>query len=150
MHRGRFTSNGSLFELPKDGANRCWPSVEACDWDQDGDQDLFVGFTTGPYANQRVVYENTTSPGGPITFVDLGPLYTVPGNNPIGSGWFASVNILDWDDDGTATWDADDQLGFSPIGNSTTKFTGSYDGGGYTIDNLFINRPSTENVGFFG
>ena len=62
----------------------------------------------------------------------------------------ADESQVDWDDDGTATWDADDQLGFSPIGNSTTKFTGSYDGGGYTIDNLFINRPSTENVGFFG
>ena len=61
----------------------------------------------------------------------------------------ADESQVDWDDDGTATWDADDQLGFSPIGNSTTKFTGSYDGGGYTIDNLFINRPSTENVGFF-
>ncbi len=48
----------------------------------------------------------------------------------------------------TSGWNSGD--GFSPIGNDTTKFTGSYDGGGYTIDNLFINRPSTDNVGLFG
>jgi hypothetical protein len=40
--------------------------------------------------------------------------------------------------------------GFSPIGNSTTKFTGSYDGDGHTIDNLYINRSSTDYQGFFG
>ena len=40
--------------------------------------------------------------------------------------------------------------GWSPIGNSTTKFTGSYGGAGYTIDNLFINQSSTTYVGLFG
>lgn len=40
--------------------------------------------------------------------------------------------------------------GFSPIGNSSTEFSGSYDGGGYTIDNLYINRPSTEYIALFG
>ncbi|MGY6521966.1 MAG: PKD-like domain-containing protein, partial [Mongoliitalea sp.] len=40
--------------------------------------------------------------------------------------------------------------GWSPIGNSSTKFTGSYDGGGYTITGLSINRPTTDRVGLFG
>ena len=39
--------------------------------------------------------------------------------------------------------------GFIPIGNSTTQFTGNYDGGGYKIDNLFINNNSA-NIGLFG
>ncbi|MBI9038308.1 MAG: T9SS type A sorting domain-containing protein [Bacteroidales bacterium] len=40
--------------------------------------------------------------------------------------------------------------GFIPIGNSTTNFTGSYDGDGYSIDNLYINRTSNDYIGFFG
>jgi len=40
--------------------------------------------------------------------------------------------------------------GFSPIGNNTHYFTGSYDGQGHTIDSLFINRSSTDYIGFFG
>ena len=40
--------------------------------------------------------------------------------------------------------------GFIPIGNISTEFTGSYDGDGYTISNLFINRSGTDRVGFFG
>ncbi len=40
--------------------------------------------------------------------------------------------------------------GFSPIGNSTSKFSSSYDGNGYSISGLTINRGSTNNVGMFG
>ena len=46
----------------------------------------------------------------------------------------------------TATWGG----GFTPIGNDTTLFRGNFDGLGYTISNLFINRLSTSNVGLFG
>jgi hypothetical protein len=48
----------------------------------------------------------------------------------------------------SSVWD--DGAGFTPIGNSTTKFSGLYNGQGYTISNLFINRPETNDVGFFG
>ncbi|MBX3043014.1 MAG: hypothetical protein KIT33_02085 [Candidatus Kapabacteria bacterium] len=57
--------------------------------------------------------------------------------------------LVDWDGDGTADWDAQDQLGFSPIGNDVISFTGEYDGQGHTISNLFINRPAQEYVGLF-
>ncbi|WP_310558626.1 LamG-like jellyroll fold domain-containing protein [Flavobacterium sp.] len=40
--------------------------------------------------------------------------------------------------------------GFSPIGNATTQFRGSYNGGGNTITGLVINRPTTDYVGLFG
>lgn len=55
---------------------------------------------------------------------------------------------VDWDGDGSATWDTEDQKGFSPIGNSTTKFTGVYDGQEYSISNLFIDRATY--LGLFG
>jgi len=48
----------------------------------------------------------------------------------------------------TTAWDSGS--GFNPIGNETTSFTGSYNGKGYTIDNLYINRTSTKFIGLFG
>ena len=38
--------------------------------------------------------------------------------------------------------------GFSPIG--VTTFTGSFDGGGFTISHLYVNRPTTNYCGLFG
>ena len=53
---------------------------------------------------------------------------------------------VDWNNSGSAG----PTEGFSPIGNGTTNFTGSYNGADYTIDNLFINRPSASAIGLFG
>jgi len=39
---------------------------------------------------------------------------------------------------------------FGIIGNSTTKFTGTYDGQGYTISNLIISESGADYVGLFG
>jgi hypothetical protein len=55
----------------------------------------------------------------------------------------------DWDNDGSA--DGGSPAGFSPIGDASAKFSGSYDGSGYTISNLFINRGAAGfGVGLFG
>jgi hypothetical protein len=40
--------------------------------------------------------------------------------------------------------------GFEPVGNRTNPFTGSFDGQGYTISALNIDRPSSMDVGLFG
>lgn len=40
--------------------------------------------------------------------------------------------------------------GMIPVGNATTKFTGNFDGGDFTIDGLFINRPDEDYAGIFG
>ncbi len=56
-------------------------------------------------------------------------------------------------------WNVDHYEGFEPIAmdmnNSEyafqgTKFTGSFDGNGHSITNLFINRSSLDYVGLFG
>lgn len=39
---------------------------------------------------------------------------------------------------------------WTPIGNAKTPFTGKFDGAGFTIKNLNIKRPNTNNVGLFG
>ena len=40
--------------------------------------------------------------------------------------------------------------GFEPIGSSSNKFSGNFDGQNFTISNLFINRSNEEYVGLFG
>jgi hypothetical protein len=40
--------------------------------------------------------------------------------------------------------------GFIPIGNTTTAFTGRYNGQNYSIENLKINRSTEDNIGLFG
>jgi len=47
----------------------------------------------------------------------------------------------------TETWE--DGAGFSPIGGEN-YFSGHYNGDGYMISDLFINRPDDDNVGLFG
>ena len=46
--------------------------------------------------------------------------------------------------------DNDNSNGFTPIGNTTNKFKGNFEGGGKTISNITINRPSNSYVGLFG
>ncbi len=61
--------------------------------------------------------------------------------------------ISDWNGDNQGTESILTQLtsglGWVPIGVTGDKFSGSFDGNGKTISNLFINR-STDNVGLFG
>jgi len=40
--------------------------------------------------------------------------------------------------------------GWEPIGTSDDQFTGSFDGQGYEIEELFVNRSDESYVGFFG
>ena len=39
--------------------------------------------------------------------------------------------------------------GFHPVGNFSDEFTGTFDGKGYTISGLFIDRSSADYVGLF-
>lgn len=41
-------------------------------------------------------------------------------------------------------------FGFEPIGTSNAPFTGSLDGDGYTISNIWVFRKTDSNVGLFG
>ncbi|OYT16058.1 MAG: hypothetical protein B7C24_09770 [Bacteroidetes bacterium 4572_77] len=61
----------------------------------------------------------------------------------------ATEENVDWDDDGTASWDAEDKLGLLPIGTVGNHFTGTFDGQDFTISNLYINRPSQNYVALF-
>ncbi len=113
--------------------------------------------------------DGSCNDGYPVLSWETGEQYfTGPSGSGTGSSpylieqltdlWWISVHSDEWskvylqtadiDASDTETWY--DGCGFSPIGSDSTSFTGSYNGQGYTIDGLFINRPDTDNVGFFG
>ncbi len=55
---------------------------------------------------------------------------------------------MDIDASATSAWNAG--AGFSPIGNTTNQFTGTYTGQDFKIRGLIINRPTQNQVGLFG
>jgi hypothetical protein len=48
----------------------------------------------------------------------------------------------------TKNWNG--SAGWKPIGNESVFFSGKFDGNGYKIDSLYINRPNEDCVGLFG
>ncbi|MFT0891467.1 YDG domain-containing protein [Pseudochelatococcus sp. G4_1912] len=58
-----------------------------------------------------------------------------------GNGHWRNVNTKD---------DTAERYGFSPIGNSNNAFTGTFNGNGFKIQNLFISRKFDNNTGLFG
>src|SRR4029078_9902681 len=109
VDRGRLTSGGEVLMFTRDDANRSWGSAEFADWDGDGDPDLFASFRAGPYENRVVRYENVTTKGGPLTFLDRGPITTVSGVPLTGR-----VSVVDWAAAGRldVLTDADDTVTF--------------------------------------
>jgi hypothetical protein len=68
-------------------------------------------------------------------------------DNDIDAGDTQNWNFGDHDNNPATP---DEAMGWSPIGNSTTKFIGNFEGHGHKISNLNINRSSIGNVGFWG
>ena len=58
--------------------------------------------------------------------------------------------VLDSDIDASATNSWNGGEGFKPIGISPFHFSGTFDGQGYVIRNLYINRVTANDVGLFG
>ncbi|NOZ47694.1 MAG: hypothetical protein GXO79_13070, partial [Chlorobi bacterium] len=84
--------------------------------------------------------------GDPYQITDLDDLKWITDNTTSWDKYF--IQTTDINASATSSWDSN--AGFSPIGNSSNKFTGSYNGQGYAIDSLFINRPTTDYVALFG
>ncbi|MCD4821069.1 MAG: hypothetical protein K8R11_03130 [Methanococcoides sp.] len=66
------------------------------------------------------------------------------------SGYLSANYKLINDIDASSTINWNSGAGFEPIGRSSDKFKGFFDGQGYEITGLYINRPSKDHVGLFG
>lgn len=56
----------------------------------------------------------------------------------------SDIDLTDWIEENSPN------QGWQPIGVSSSKFNGIFDGNNHTISNLNIDRPSTDGVGLFG
>jgi trimeric autotransporter adhesin len=94
----------------------------------------------GAVANYAVI--TSLGAAGSTTATDL---QGMKGN--LGLNYALGSNI---DASATSGWNAG--AGFAPVGNSSTQFTGVFNGLGHTITSLTINRPNSGNsgLGLFG
>ncbi|MBN1987900.1 MAG: hypothetical protein JW783_00700, partial [Bacteroidales bacterium] len=86
------------------------------------------------------------SAGSPYEIATLENLYWIAEDN---TRWgFSYKQTADIDASETSTWFSG--AGWTPIGNESVKFTGTYNGSGFTINSLRINRPSIKWQALFG
>ena len=78
----------------------------------------------------------------PYNVTNASELQSIAGNLTAAYQLTGSINATN-----TSEWDGGD--GFDPVGNVTRPFNGSFDGNGFEIENLAINR-TTDDVGLFG
>ena len=105
---------------------------------------LFV--SANSFSQTATLPSGSGTSGSPYQIDSLANLYWITQNASSWGSYFVQTANIDASSD--ASWDSDQ--GFTPIGNSTTNFTGTYDGGGHTITGLYINRNSSYYVGLFG
>jgi hypothetical protein len=111
-----------------------------------------------------VSFEGSGTKEDPYRISSLNDLRELSDSSSVWDKYF--IQTADINAAGTKYWNtgdhdgdsntADEAMGFSPIGEwcySPTwgiAFSGSYNGNGYKIDSLYINRPATSIIGLFG
>ncbi len=115
---------------------------------------IFSFFLISIILSSSSIFAQTATPpagsgtsGDPYQITSLDNLYWMSQNTASSAGkYYTQIN--DIDASATSGWFSG--AGFVPIGTSSSNFNGYYDGQGYEISNLYINRVSTDNVGLFG
>lgn len=101
-------------------------------------------YSTAPVATAP--FSGSGTAGDPYVIANLNNLYWIAENS---TRWgYHYIQTADIDAGVTKYWFAGQ--GWTPIGNYTTKFTGSYKGDQHLIERLYINRPSQSAIGLFG
>lgn len=84
--------------------------------------------------------------GDPYQISDLSNLRWLSETSAKWSDYFIQMDHIDAAE--SINWN--NGAGFLPIGSETINFTGEYNGGGFKIENLYINRPTESRIGLFG
>ncbi len=107
---------------------------------------LLISFTV--YSDSIVVSafsgSGSGTPGDPYVITNVNQLQQMEDDL---NAYYVLGNDVDAQE--TSTWNGG--KGFNPVGDySPNEFTGHFDGQGYVIRNLYINRPGERNLGLFG
>ncbi len=113
---------------------------------------LFLFLSIALYA-QGSIPQGLGSQDNPYLIANLANLEYLSENIELWSSGIYFLQTADIDASEAVNWN--NGQGFSPIGdfldsNNERLFSGNYDGNGYKISNLFINRPASSNIGLFG
>ena len=95
---------------------------------------------TAPTAGTGTYYD-------PYQIATLENLYWLS-QNPAEWSYKYFIQTANIDASASSGWDAG--AGWTPIGNNTTNFSGYYYGQGYSVNGIYIYRPTTDFVGLFG
>ncbi len=143
-------------------------------WDMDQDGTINNGFPILAWQQgaDDILFESPFSegegiPSNPFQIKTLDDLIILRSNPDLWA--FSYIQTADIDASSTQYWDDSDDNGdgnpwndpadstsagnnegFSPIGNNSLDFTGSYNGTGKSISGLTINRANNDTIGFFG
>jgi hypothetical protein len=101
------------------------------------------GQTSTPPSNVGDSDAGTSS--NPYQIATLNNLYWLSQNSSYWGKCF--IQTADINASTTSSWNSDS--GFTPIGNTSTSFTGTYDGNNHTISNLYIHCSSSSYIGLF-
>ncbi len=100
--------------------------------------------------NAAIKFDETT---GKVIINNINQLQWITqalnGNYELGSNIDASITST-WNSDGSGGYYGFKQIGDNSTNNLNTRFTGTFDGKGFVIDGLYINRPSENDIGLFG
>ena len=144
---GGMGQNANVYNLSQDGARAAS--------DNDSDNDNLIEVTTLAQLNAiRWDLNGDGTPESNTTSYNSAFDSGVTGCSSTCTGYELS-NDLDLDTDGDGMADSGDTYwnsgsGWQPIGDTATGFSGDFDGNGYTISNLFINRTSSSTNTFAG
>lgn len=101
---------------------------------------------------KTVSYENMISPHTNVsTFMLINDVFDLHAMRMLPSGNYALGQNIDASL--TQSWISEDYgpgEGFFPVGEEEHPFSGNFEGNGYTVSKLYINRPETNFVGLFG
>jgi hypothetical protein len=106
------------------------------------------------FCNAVTNAQTSTAPSGsgtsgdPYRIATLNNLYWLTQTPAAWASGKYFLQTQDIDGENTSGWASG--AGFTRIGNGTTSFSGNYNGGGYKIDKIYMNRPSEYYDGLFG
>ncbi|MEA1987134.1 MAG: GLUG motif-containing protein [Candidatus Marinimicrobia bacterium] len=108
--------------------------------------------SSGTSYGSEIEFIAYSSPAGSGTTIDpykvasLGNIYWITQNS---DKWDKNyIQTADINMERTMSWD--NGKGFIPIGNTDILFSGVFNGAGFILNSLFINRPNSDYVGLFG
>lgn len=108
----------------------------------------FNGFATPCDANVAVLPSGGGTQANPYLIANFSNLRWISENSSSWGAYFTQTANIDAAVTSESCYNSG--AGWSPIGNTSTKFTGTYNGGNFAIQNLYINRTASDYQGLFG